>query len=294
MNDINLNAKTQRRKEEKPFSSFITGEPKDPHPLRLCVFAFKFISHFRFKPTLLLSVLFLIFSFGLYSEESELLLRKNLEKAQTGDYVVTTQNKNYTILLIKGRTGEYLNIEEITIPHVRFSSKPMSWKEWVEKGAQGNTSWVIYPIHVPTGTIEKVFSLTKNEWVTMPQSQNFLSTLLSLKFQAIPKEERRKVGPPPLLNTEDRRSVWEPPLMVDGKIVPNVTFSGWRTQWPKDGSDLGGKTIEIYLPNEGNKYPSYFPYWLQVSGPLGKSKVRIIDSGSNLSSPGWIPKNNSP
>lgn len=233
--------------------------------------------------------LLLMLCFDLHATEDIFLLRNNLQRAQTGDYIVTTQNKNYTILLVRGRENDNLNIEEITVPHSRISGKSFSWKQWVEQGAQGNTCWVMYPIHLPTGTIQKVFSFNKNEWMTIPQSQNFLSTLLSLQFQQVPQMERRKIGPPPLFGSQDNRSAWQPPLVVDGNIIPNITFTAWRTLWPKDGSDLAGRTVEIFLPDDQNKYPAYFPYWLQISGPLGKAKVRIVDSGSSLSSPGRIP-----
>ena len=47
--------------------------------------------------------------------------------------------------------------------------------------------------------------------------------------------------------------------------------------------------IEVYVPHESNKYPAYFPYWLQISGMVGKAKVRIVDSGSQLASPARAP-----
>jgi hypothetical protein len=46
-----------------------------------------------------------------------------------------------------------------------------------------------------------------------------------------------------------------------------------------------GKSIEVYVPHENNKYPSYFPYWLQISGLISNAKVRIIDSGTGMISP---------
>jgi hypothetical protein len=72
---------------------------------------------------------------------------------------------------------------------------------------------------------------------------------------------------------------------VDGNNIPAVPFEAWQTHWPKDGTDLSGKSIEVYVPQENDKYPSYFPYWLQISGMVGNAKVRIVDSGSYMNSP---------
>lgn len=214
--------------------------------------------------------------------DSELLLRENLGRAQPGDYLVTAQNKNYTILIIRSKENEFLSIEEITMPMSRVSSDSFSWRNWVEKGAPGHTCWVMYTIHLPSGTMQQTFSFTKNEWVTIPQSQNFLSTLLNLHLKKVADNERKRIGPPPSSDTVDRRAYWQPSLVVDGKKIQGVAFDAWRTRWPKDGSDLSGKIIEVYVPRDNNRYPSYFPYWLQVSGVVGNAKVRIVDSGTQL------------
>ena len=74
-------------------------------------------------------------------------------------------------------------------------------------------------------------------------------------------------------------------MIVEGQVVPGVEFNAWRTRWIKDDSELSGKVIDIYLPKDADKHLSYFPYWLQISGVVGKAKVRIIDSGLGLRSP---------
>ena len=218
--------------------------------------------------------------------ETELFLKENLRRAKSGDYLVTLQNKNYTVLLIRSNDSSQMSIEEITIPMARIPNKSgqalFSWKQWIEKGAPKNTGWLMYKIGFPEGTIQQAYSYTKNEWVAISQTQNFLSTLLNLKLQRIPQAERRKVGPkhPSETATSDSRRVWEPRMIVEGKTIPGVAFNGWRARWPKDGSELSGKVIEVYLPRDEGNYPSYFPYWLQIIGMTGKAKVRIIDSGT--------------
>jgi len=230
---------------------------------------------------LLFSILCTISLFG---AEPELLLRQNLSRAQPGDYLVTEQNKNYTLLIIRNRDDQFVNIEEITVPVCRVSSRAFSWRNWIEKGAPGNTSWIMYTIHLASGTVQQTFSFTKNEWITIPQSQHFLSTLLNLPLKRVSDRERKKIGPPPASDHPDRRPYWQPRLVAEGKPIPGVAFEAWRARWPKDGSDLAGKTLEIYIPQENEKYPSYFPYWLQVYGVVGNAKVRIVDSGTALPS----------
>lgn len=221
----------------------------------------------------------------------EIFLRNNLTKARPGDYLVTAQNKNYTVLLIRSKDAENISIDEITLPMARKpAEKNFSWRKWVESGSPGNTCWVMYTIHLPSGSVQNAFSFTKNEWFSIPQSQSFLSTLLNLHLKSIPESERKKVGPPPASDSIDRRSIWQPPMNVDGQTIKGVVFDAWRTHWPKDNSELSGRTIEVYLPKDSQQYPAYFPYWLQIHGMIGKAKVRIIDSGSNLPSPKPPPR----
>lgn len=220
--------------------------------------------------------------FPLRGDGTELLLKDNLSRAQPGDFLVTTQNKNYTLLLIRNKDAELLSIEEITVPLSRVPKDSFSWKNWVQKGAPGHTCWVMYTIDLPSGTMQQIFSFTKNEWVSIPQAQNFMTTLLNLRLKHVPNSERKKIGPPPASDSFDRRPFWQPRLVVDGKEIKGVSFEAWRTRWPKDGTDLSGKIIDVYVPQENDKYPSYFPYWLQVSGVIGNAKVRIVDSGTGL------------
>lgn len=240
----------------------------------------------KFKILIILTLVLAIGGFSsLRAEEGELLLRDNLSKARPGDYLVTGQNKNFSVMIIRSLENEQLTIEEITMPMSRISGDSFSWRNWVEKGAPGHTCWVMYTIHLPSGAMYQAFSYTKNEWMTIPQSQNFLSTLLNLHLQKIPDRERKKIGPPPASEHGDRRAFWQPKMVVDGKTIQKVAFDAWRTRWPKDGTELAGKTIEVFVPAENDKYPSYFPYWLQVSGVVGNAKVRIVDSGTHLFTP---------
>lgn len=231
--------------------------------------------------TILISLLFCLCSSHSSATESELYLRNNLAKAKPGDYLVTSQSKNYSMLIIRSKDANNISIDEITLPLARKPrDKNFSWKKWIDNGAPGNTCWVMYSVNLPSGTIQNAYSFTKKEWFSIHQSQNFLSTLLNLQLKLIPENERKKIGPPPASDSQDRRAIWHPPLIIEGQTIKGVTFDAWRTHWPKDNSELSGRTIEVFLPKDSKEYPSYFPYWLQINGMIGKAKVRIIDSGS--------------
>ena len=222
--------------------------------------------------------------------EASLLLRDNLKRAQAGDFIVTFQSKAYTLFHIYGKSGDILTVEEITIPQGKVSRDNFAWKEWVRQGAPNHTNWILYNVQLATGATSNCFSISKNGWYDMSQRDSFLPTLLNLQFAPIPLDERKKVGPPPHGDGPDFRKVWNPKMMVNGVVVPGVKFDALLTHWPKDGSELSGKAIEVYIPQEGDKYPSYFPYWLQIKGSVGgAATLRIIDSGTGLSSPAKLP-----
>jgi hypothetical protein len=213
----------------------------------------------------------------------ELVLRNNLQRAQPGDYIVISANKTQTLWFIYNKQNSILTIEEIAVPERKRSSN-VSWKEWVNQGAPGNTSWVRYDIDLQTGQMMHYYSFTKRNWFEIPDTDNFLSKLLNLRFTPIPENARKRVGPKPR-SAPEMRPLWQPRMVVEGKIIKEVIFDAWRTKWPRDGGDLSGKTIEVYLPRDSQRYPAYFPYWLQINGAIGKAKIRIIDSGSQLKSP---------
>ena len=243
-----------------------------------------------YRTLFLLLFALLPFSAHLFAEENEIFLRDNLKRAQKGDFIVTAQGKSYTLFHIFDKKNDNtLTIEEITIPISKVKLKNFSWRQWVYNRAPGNTAHLTYIINLTTGQISDFFSFTKNEWCTIPQSENFLSTLLNLRLYRVPKNERRKIGHPPPPGIINLRRFWQPQMTVDGHHIEGVAFDAWTTKWPKDNSELSGKTIEVYVPEDNEKYPSYFPYWLQISGLIGKAKVRIIDSGTGLVSPVRMP-----
>ncbi len=235
--------------------------------------------HFLFF-SFLLPFLFCFYDLQAVDETS--LLKGNLAKAKEGEYLITQQCKNFSALVVQKIEGDLLDIHEISIPEQRLAQRALSWKKWLADGAPGNTSWLLYRVHIPSGTIQHTYSYTCGAWITSPQTQNFLTTLLNLKFTQIPTTERKRIGHSPPHGRGDARPLWQPPMIVEGQKVAGVPFKAWRTHWPKDGSELSNRIIEVYIPEESEKYPTYFPYWLQISGMFGKAKVHIVDSGSGV------------
>lgn len=226
-------------------------------------------------------------TFGLFGQESSLFLKERFRSAQTGAYIVFEQNKMYTLLNIYDKTNSSLVIEEVSAPTNRLP-KNISFRQWFEEGAQGSTSWIMSQIDLESGQILQSYSFTRKGWLDVSNVSSFLTTLLNLRFVKISDEERKKIGPPPRYGQLDQRRLWNPRLVLDGKIIPQVPFSAWKARWPNDNTELSRKKIEIYLPELGNDdlpYPSYFPYWIEVEGKLGCAQVRVIDSGFNVISP---------
>lgn len=217
--------------------------------------------------------------------DAEIYLKDNLKKAKKGDFIVTSQSKSYTLLHIYDKKEDQLTLEEISIPATQLCLPNHSWKAWVQNGALHHTSWVMFTIDLQTGVIQKFYSFSKGGWHQKADADSFLSTLLNLRLEKIPDIDRKKVGLAPLDGRPDRRAFWQPRLIFDGQIQTGVSFDAWQTRWPKDTTELSGRFIEIYTPEANTHYPAYFPYWLQISGAIGKAKVRIIDSGTDLVSP---------
>lgn len=219
----------------------------------------------------------LLISVSLKASGHELFLRDNLQRAKPGDYIVTSRNKVDTVLLVRERNENSLIFEEITV-YDNCVPRTISWREWLSSGAPGNVNWIMYEVDLGSGLVKNTFSFSRNEWVAIPQAQNILTTLLNLRLKFVPPDERKRIGPA----THRSRQPWQPRLVVDGQIISGVAFDAWHTRWPKDNSELSGKSIDVYLPVENDLYPSYFPYWLQISGMIGKAQIRIIDSGTNF------------
>lgn len=208
------------------------------------------------------------------------LLRDNLQQAHVGDFLVISYSKHYTLLHIYDKKPDHLLIEEIIVPVSRLP-RHLSWREWVRQGASCATAWTYYSLAMPSGQMQESFSRIQHRWIDPAQTQNLLTTLLNLSLQPLPEDKKRRVGFK-ILSGPDERPFWQPRMIVDGKVVPDVPFAAWFATWPQDGSELSGKNIEAYIPIENEKYPSYFPYWIQIEGMAGKGTLHVVESGKGL------------
>lgn len=209
----------------------------------------------------------------------DLYLKENLDRGLPGDFIVTYQNKTYTVMLIQEKAGNLLSIEEISVPANYIAKEGFGWKAWAAAGAPNNCCWVRYVVNSETGTLQNYFSRTLNQKLDTSKANVFLSTMLNLRLIHVPYSERKKIGRG---KGCDLSNLWQPKMVVEGQAVANVPFEAWKTYWPRDGSELGGKEILVYVPAESDKYPSYFPFWLQVSGMVERAKLRIVDSGRGM------------
>lgn len=219
---------------------------------------------------------------------SPMQLKEGLSQAVKGSYLVIEQDKTCTLIFVREHLGESIVLEEISVPAATFAKQKTGWKLWLEKGAQGHTSWIVSQISLRNGKFEEAFSYTRQGWIDMSEAGSFFTTLLNLPFEEVTQADRRRVGLPPGYRRAENRPIWNPRLVVEGAIVANVSFTAFRTRWPADGTELSRKKIEIYLPDlaaDDTRCPLYFPYWLEVDGKYTNVKVRVIDSGMNARSP---------
>lgn len=189
-------------------------------------------------------------------------IAQGLKKAKKGDYLVSSHGKSFTLFHIFDTKGETLVIEEISAPINEVKKIKGLWQEWVNSQAPGHLSWVMYELDLNVKNIEQMYSFSQKSWQKIYPQEQIFPTLISLQFKLIPESLRKKAGPPPPLEMPDNRLTWNPPIVFDGKKVKSAACNAYQTHWPQDGSELANKKIEIYLPQEGEKVPSYFPFWI--------------------------------
>lgn len=221
-----------------------------------------------------MALLFQLLFVTLLAAHPEVYLRDHLRHAETGDYLVTLSNKLYTVLLVKEREGSRLILDEISIPEGAAKQCVRGWEAWLLQGSPQASSWLRHTIETSSGKLLSLYSFTQNGYLDTAGVSNLFSTLLNLPFTSIPLKEQRMISLP------DGRAVpWQPKLFNNGREIQGVTFFAFRSTFPKDGSDLSGMEILIYLPEDSSCYPSYFPYWLKIKGNVLKALVRAVDSG---------------
>src|SRR3990167_6146394 len=233
--------------------------------------------------TRLLLVLFLWG--GLYAESTSLQAR--WEQAQPGDYVVTEQEGHYSLLWIRSCDKSRFLVEVITLPTAGVNLKTMRWEKWVAERAPGHTSWVLYALQRPSGKLLRCFSLSTQGWVTLSPQEQFFTRLLSLPLEAVPDAERKRIGAPPQEEESDRRPLWNPPLVIEGKKQPRTRCAAYQGLWTEPGP-LEGCRVALYFSDALPRFP--FPCWLEVHSAHYHFQSRALDSGRGLCSPFPLPR----
>jgi hypothetical protein len=231
---------------------------------------------------------FILFSFFFLISQIEasvpsFSMKSKLECASAGDYIVTEQDNNVSILIVRSANTQTLVLEEISLPADQGHKAQPSWKNWVEAKAPGHTCWMLYEIDLQNGELIECFSVSKNGWVALTSSEHFFARLASLPFYKVPDSQKRKIGPPPASGESDNRRIWNPPLMFEGKKIPKPLFDVWQGKWLKDDSQLSECKIELYFSQSQQNFP--FPYWIEVYNGHYTFKVRVKDSGQGMRSP---------
>ena len=227
----------------------------------------------RFFSTLIISCLCFFYL-------SSFKMADRLFEAEKGEYIVTLQDKNYSLLLVRDIQKNSILLEEVSIPSDDINASTMDWKSWMELGAPGHSSWIQYEIDPTTLKLIECYSFSKKGWLYLEESEHFLSRLLSLTLSKIPSEERKKIGLSPKQEEIDQRPLWNPPFFSKGK-KNKIACEAWKSYWPKDDTLLSSCQIIMYFPS---KEISSFPLWIEASNGHFSYAIRVIDSGKQLTS----------
>ncbi|KPK32495.1 MAG: hypothetical protein AMS24_04095 [Chlamydiae bacterium SM23_39] len=205
-------------------------------------------------------------------------IKNRLEKAEVGDYMVTISGKTYFLLLVEKKNQESIIISEIAIEKEKIK-KNFSWREWIKNNSPYNLSWHVYEIDLNNEKLKRCLSVNENKFTN---NETLTLKLLSIPLSIVPTEKRKKIGPPPLNEEKDIRSIWNPPMYIDKKKVKNANFEVYQAKWPKDNSSLSGKVINIYFDKE-KKFS--FPFWIEIETNHLDIILKTVDSGKNIKIP---------
>lgn len=215
---------------------------------------------------------FILFSF---------CLKEKVPHAKMGDFIVTESNKNHSLLFIRSVQPNRLQLEEVTVPTSHIKNFKNAWQGWLQKGAPGHTSWVVYTLDLEKNNLVSCYSFDRRGWLALEQS--FLTHLLSLSLTRVQTTERKKIGPPPLDGEPDHRSSWTPPVVIEGKKLEKPTVDVLKAVWPEDGSQLSQCTVELYF--DARRPLFLFPCWIEIKSPHYTHHFKVADSGEGMTSP---------
>ncbi len=225
-------------------------------------------------------IFFLLLTSLIYSDVT---IKDRLIKATPGDYIVTAQGSNYSVLLLRSKEGSRVVLEEITVEQSKIDTKKTTWKKWIESKGPNAISWTAVALDLEKQLLTQCYSYTDKQWLIIEEADYLFKNLLSLPFRPTRDNERKRVGPAPMPGEIDRRKLWKPQLTREGKKSKGAEYEVLRSKWPADKTQLAGCIIEFYLDAANPTFA--FPHWIEVQHPHFTFKIRAIDSGSSVSSP---------
>lgn len=189
-----------------------------------------------------------------------------LRQAKSGDYFLFSHKKNAALVVVRHVSQQEIIFHEI---HAPLQPHTLNVQEWLAHKAPGHTSWIEVRLDSASGAVKTAFCHLRASRLP-EEDQKFTTTLLTLPFKKIPNEERRRCGAPSRDNPLPRH-LWEPPTPHGLK---KETTEPFVSHWPKDGSELAGGRVEIYMLKG-----SPLPAWIEVRRANLKEHIRLIAKG---------------
>ncbi len=225
-------------------------------------------------------VVFIIFLFGeLTGAEPLSFMGQQMQKAQAGDYIVTHQAGNYSVLYVQSCENHRLLLQEISIPEALVNPKTMDWKKWMRTSAPGSTSWLLFEIDLQEGYLQESYDVSKKEWLYLQEDEHLLVKLLHIPMHRLGDQDRRRIGPPPSAGEPDHRAIWNPPQVFENSPEKSQT-AVWQAEWPSDKSPLSGSRLDLYYDQLHSNFP--FPVSIDIQSTHYKAHVRVVKAGRLL------------
>lgn len=227
-------------------------------------------------------LLSLVLCFSAFASPVESYFSQKLLRAQPGDYIVAKEPGSYCLLILRAKEGNRIVLEEIDIPEYAVDLAKIDWKTWVLSKAPGHSSWGMLSLDLEKKELLEAYSVTKRCFLNLSKEEQFFLQLLSLPTTRLKDHERRKIGPPPLADEQDRRANWQPKIKFEGEIRKDPT-NVYRAFWPKDGSLLSNCSIDFFFDEKIPDFP--FPIWIEVYTGHFKARLAVLEAGRGLISP---------
>lgn len=212
---------------------------------------------------------------------------KAIDRLKTIDLPIfaaySSSEKIYIILYTPNRTDSTgrLILAEATKDTLKRYDFP-SWKVWITSGMPSALQKIDLLIDTQNSTL---FPENGIENSSSNHLFQLLEKLLTQKMTPIHPEKRKKQGSLSHPNDIDRRPIWNPPVVIDGKVsqsIPSDAFTLVIQQKEEGESQL--PCILYYAIKSSTLLPPFiaFPTWIESAGRQFFT-ARLIDSGTLVS-----------